>query len=90
MNTLFTKLLLALMLLVSQTAVAIHDIECLDEKHEQICKIYATQDHAATKNVVSVFIESGALSLDPQGSISSILSLNASTHYQSRAPPKSI
>lgn len=78
------------MLLVSQTAVAIHDIECWDEQHEQICKIYATQDHAATKTVVSTVIESGALSLEPQGSISSILSLNASTHYQSRAPPKSI
>ena len=41
--------LLAIMLLLSQASVAMHDIHCLDEVHDQTCEVYATQDHNAAK-----------------------------------------
>jgi len=44
-------IVLALMLLLSQTAVAMHDVHCLDEQHDQTCEVYFTQDHNASHDV---------------------------------------
>ncbi len=48
MKPLVISLTLAIALMATQTAVAIHDIHCLDGDHEQICEIYFTQDHSAS------------------------------------------
>lgn len=90
MNTLSSKLLLALMLLVSQTALVMHDIECWDDNHDQICKIYVAQDHAATNNATSTLIEGTELSSEQTGVLSPRISHRKNSYFQSRAPPTSV
>jgi len=51
MTPLVNKLVLALALLLSQTAVAVHDIHCLEGEHEQACEVYFTQDHSVSSEI---------------------------------------
>jgi len=90
MNPLKNIIVLALALLLSQTAIAVHDIHCLNGEHEQTCEVYFTQDHSASSSASQnqperiVYGEN----TDSYASLSSpaIFVLP----YLSRAPPRSV
>ncbi len=87
MNPLVSKLLLALALLVTQSAVSLHDIECIDGEHEHLCEVYATQDHSAKHSEASG--QSYALLSDTKPDCYFALNSNLlfNQPYDSRAPP---
>ncbi len=77
----------ALTLLLSQTVVAVHDIHCLGEEHEQSCEVFFTQDHGADKASVQVQPETELYDVQPPVYKSAISSTLFSSHYLPRAPP---
>lgn len=77
----------ALTLLITQTVVAVHDIHCLGEEHEQSCEVFFTQDHSADKTSVQVQPESKVYGEQPAVSKSAISSTSFTSRYLPRAPP---
>ncbi len=87
MNPLKNVIVLALALLLTQTAVAVHDIHCLDGKHDQTCEVYFSQDHSANSDAAKNMLECLAYGekLDCfKAQVSPSLSIFP---YLSRAPP---
>jgi hypothetical protein len=85
-----TKSILPLLfsvLLLSQTAIAQHDIEHQFIEHTEMCAVFVTADHAGNCDLpltsLVLSIESEALYLLPSIEISSL----RHTAYSSRAPP---
>jgi len=90
MKPLVNRIILALALLLSQTASAVHDAECLDGAHDQTCEVFFAQDHSASAADSQNKVESTSHS----GQIDSV-TLKASplvfdSCYLSRAPPQSL
>ena len=88
MSPLAHRLVLVIALLLSQTAVAVHDIQCLDGDHDQTCEVYFTQDHSADNDSGQDQPEGLVYGEEPD----SLTSLNwpslIDTSYLSRAPPQ--
>lgn len=80
--------MLALALLLTQTAVALHDIECLGEEHEHTCAIYFTQDHSAHSVVVFARIERSTYNEVPDFVAVLLAPSLIIQSYLSRAPPQ--
>jgi len=80
-------IVLALTLLLSQTAIAVHDIHCFDGEHDQTCEIYFTQDHSANNNADQNQLETVAYGEKPYGFIALVSPTTFSALYLSRAPP---
>lgn len=78
---------LALTLLLSQTAVAVHDVHCLDGEHDQTCEIYFAQDHSANNNAD----QNQLATIDHGEKLDSFIAVVSATTfiplYLSRAPP---
>lgn len=87
MISLTKRLVLALALLLSQAAVAEHDIHCLGEEHGQTCEVYFTQDQSATGEDALDLLEREAYGLKPSSSAAVITPVVFISSYLSRAPP---
>lgn len=90
MSHLANTVVLALALLMSQTAIAVHDVHCLDEEHNQTCEVFFTQDHSASTNTdiepVGRFTRAENLECFRASISPHLIALS----YLSRAPPKHI
>ena len=80
--------MLALALLLSQNAVAVHDIECLGEEHEPACEVYFTQDHSAHSVVVFDRFEPTTYNDVPDSVAVQVSPDLFVQSYLSRAPPQ--
>ena len=78
---------LALMLLLSQTAMAAHDIRCLDGEHELTCSVYFAQDHKADNATDHVQIERHVCNEKLGGFVGWDAPSIFNCLYLSRAPP---
>ena len=87
MNKLINTLLIALALLLSQTAVALHDIHCLDEDHSQSCQVCATHDHNACDIVSQNSLQANTFSEQLEIAFVVIPTDCTYSSYLSRAPP---
>lgn len=88
MYPLVSRFVLALALLMSQTAVAVHDIQCLDGDHDHTCEVYFTQDHNADSDGDKTQAERLAYGEEPVSSKALSSPSLFDTSYLSRAPPK--
>jgi len=90
MKSLMSRLFLALALLLSQTAVAMHDIHCLEGEHDQLCEIYFTQDHSASNDIDSAQLER-AVYVEKSDEVSALVPPLIYIFFcLSRAPPQFI
>jgi len=89
MRPLNIVVIFALTLLLSQTAIAVHDVHCLDGDHDQSCEIFLTQDHNADNNTVQNQLEAVEYDERPHGFNSLVSSTLLSSLYLPRAPPHS-
>lgn len=80
-------IVLVIALLLSQTAVAVHDVHGLDTEHDQSCKVYFTQDHSASSNTSHNQIEPIVYSIKPDCFITFVSSSGFKHLYLTRAPP---
>ena len=87
MNSLKNVIALALALLLTQTAVAVHDIQCLDGKHDQTCKIYFSQDHSANSEAVKNKLACAVYAEKPDSFAVQCSPTIFVSFYFSRAPP---
>lgn len=87
MNPLVSKLLLALALFVTQSAVSLHDIKCIDGEHESLCEVYATQDHNAKDIEASGQSYAFLSDAKPDGYFAPNSNPLFNQPYDSRAPP---
>ena len=87
MKKIVDTFLLIILFSLSQTAVALHEIHCLDESDSQICQVCAANDHSAcnivTKCTLGCVVYSQKLTVTLASAVSS---LNYSL-YLCRAPP---
>lgn len=90
MNPLKNVIALALALLLTQTAVAVHDIHCLDGEHDQTCEIYFAQDHSADSDAVKNKLECTAYGEKPASFIDPASPTLSVFPYLSRAPPQTL
>lgn len=88
MNSLVKNIVLAIAILLAQTAMAVHDVDCLDEAHDQVCQVFFALDHTATNapnqtkflnNYRTHCLYHDDVKVSERGAVS---------HYCSRAPPK--
>jgi len=87
MNPLKKILVLALALLLSQTAVAVHDIHCVDGDHNQTCEIYFTQDQSASSNTAHSLPERKTFNEKTDARTALISPTISILSYLSRGPP---
>jgi len=87
MRPLVNIIVLALMLLLSQTAVAVHDIHCLEGEHDQMCETYFTQDQSASSDIGQNQFECMAYGEKPDSFTTVISPTIFISLYLSRAPP---
>jgi len=91
MSPILTRIMLALALLLSQTVVAVHDIDCLGEEHdEHTCEVYYTQDHSAHSVVVFTRFERATYQEVPDCVAAQASPDFFVQSYPSRAPPQRI
>lgn len=88
MPTLKNTIVLALALLLSQTAVAVHDIHCLDGEHEQSCEIYFSQDNSASTDTQREQLERIVYKQKPEHFTSLVSPTTFISFYLTRAPPQ--
>lgn len=88
MNKLANTILLALALMLSQTAIALHDIQCLDELHTQSCEVCAAHDHSACHNDSLNKHEHSSYGERPGSAITDVLNRHSNSFYLTRAPPQ--
>ena len=82
------KLLLALLLLLSQTTAMSHDVQHLGSAHGELCAVYLSQDHSAlTSVVVTTPVFNGPVDCYQDVGIEIDVPSRISP-YTSRAPPK--
>ncbi len=90
MTKLAPQILLALLLLLSQTAMVSHDVEHLGNAHSELCAVYVSQDHSADSPAICgettthSFLQSLALG------INDIVEPASGSAYASRAPPNTV
>ena len=90
MIKIYSQLLFACALLLSQTALLSHDVKHLSSGHNELCAVYVSQDHSTDNvalNVPPIFQVSSDIVQDDTVNLF-VPSLISS--YSSRAPPKSI
>ena len=81
---------LALAMLLSQTAIAEHDIRCLDGEHDTICKVYGTHDHNCSE-VAQQKIQSCSLAEITVKTFVQVSPVQSNTNsYLTRAPPSAV
>jgi len=78
---------LVIALLISQTAVAVHDVHGLDTEHDQSCEVYFTQDHSASSNTSHNQIEPIVYSIKPDSFIALVSPSSFKPLCLTRAPP---
>lgn len=88
MNQLKYVIALALALLLTQTAVALHDIHCLDGVHDQTCEVYLSQDHSAGTDAPKIKPECINHSAKPDCFAFKASPTTFDFPYLSRAPPQ--
>ena len=87
MNRPWNKLLLALLLLLSQTAVGAHDVQHLGSAHGEHCAVYLAQDHSALSSTVSTALPLSTVPMTFQSNSIELLLVESASFYTSRAPP---
>jgi hypothetical protein len=90
MNPLKNAIVLALALLLTQTAVAVHDIHCLDGEHDQTCEIYFAQDHSADSDAAKNKFECMTYGEKPDSFTAQTSPILSVFPYLSRAPPQTL
>jgi len=87
MTSFVNILVLVLTLLITQTAIAAHDINCLEGEHSQTCDVYLTQDHNAGSHTDQSQLE-GVPYGEWSGRFTALISPSTLVSvYFSRAPP---
>ncbi len=82
------QLLLACLLLLSQTALVSHDIEHLGAAHNEFCAVYLSQDHSESNaEIIATPVDHACLESFQVDPISVPITISALS-YASRAPPK--
>lgn len=85
-----TQLLFACLFLLSQTALVSHDVKHLGSAHNELCAVYASQDHSAHSVVLSI---PPVFHVSPENFQISAVDLFDPvliSVYAPRAPPKTI
>ena len=88
MNRYKNQLLLACLLLLSQTTVLAHDVQHLGSAHGELCAVYLSQDHSALSAAVDY---TPPITFSPerfQVSAADVTVAVATPAYASRAPPR--
>lgn len=90
MTKLAPKILFALLLLLSQTALVSHGVQHLGNAHDELCAVYVSQDHSADSSIdcdepTPKFFQQ-SISIN----ITDIVEPLSASVYASRAPPKTI
>ena len=88
MNRYKNQLLLACLLLLSQTTVLAHDVQHLGSAHGELCAVYLSQDHSALGAAV---VSTPSLSFSPerfQVNAADVFVAVSTPAYTSRAPPR--
>jgi len=88
MKPLIHRIVLVLALLLPQTAIAVHDIQCLVGEHDQTCEVYFAQDHSASSNFIQTYIDCANQCEEPSGLTAQNPPLTFAFYCLSRAPPK--
>ena len=90
MTKLAPQILFALLLLLSQTALASHDVEHLGDKHNELCAAYVSQDHSADSPAICSETTTHSLQQSLALGIKYIIEPALNSAYASRAPPNTI
>jgi len=88
MKQLAYRLILILALMLSQTVVVMHDVNCLDGEHDQACEVFFAQDHSASNAATHEWVELMAQGGKPEGYYGKDSTALFSSYYLSRAPPR--
>ena len=83
----FTQLLFAFILLLSQVAIASHDIEHLGAAHNELCAVYLSQDHSDVDVAAATSLVSHIVPVNTESDLVDLLIADLNSIYASRAPP---
>ena len=83
----FPQILFALMLLLSQTASASHDVEHLGAAHNDLCAVYLSQDNSDIDVTAVTALISSIAPANADSDLVDLLIIDLRLIYASRAPP---
>ena len=90
MTKIAPQILFALLLLLSQTSLALHDVEHLDNAHSELCAVYVSQDHSADSPDICSETTTHSFQQSLAIGINDIVEPALNSAYASRAPPNTI
>lgn len=90
MISLVTRLIFAVCLLASQTATAVHEFDCVDEKHDQSCEVCFYSDHSASVNAEEATLEPVVHGSKAERFRALVSPQSFVFSYLSRAPPRRV
>ena len=82
------QLLFAFLLLLSQAAIASHDVQHIGQEHNEFCAVYVFQDHSSDSGIEVVPVLTTHISpLNEKFDSVDLFITEPSSIYASRAPP---